>query len=111
VFIFCFYFVSAKLQTDGTIAPAKPLPSAFWRQNRHCLFFSWSIKSYKWSEICHNTKSDPTCTYRPNMLATFPLTTARDKCWWSHCRSLGSPNISASFFERQLNKRVVDGTM
>jgi len=39
VFIFCFYFVSVKLQTDGTIAPAKPLPSAFWRQNRHCLFF------------------------------------------------------------------------
>jgi len=36
-FIFCFYFVSAKLQTGGTIAPAKQFPSAFWRQNRHCL--------------------------------------------------------------------------
>jgi len=37
-FIFCFYFVSAKLWTGGTIAPAKLLPSAFWQQNRHCLF-------------------------------------------------------------------------
>jgi len=35
--MFCFYFVSAKLQTGGTIAPAKPLPSAFLQQNRHCL--------------------------------------------------------------------------
>ena len=25
------------------------------------------------------------------MLAVFPLTTARDRRWWSHCGSLGSP--------------------
>jgi len=36
-FIFCFYFISAKLRTGGTIAPAKLLPSAFCWQNRHCL--------------------------------------------------------------------------
>jgi len=36
-FIFCFYFVSAKLWTGDTIAPPKPLPSPFWWQNRHCL--------------------------------------------------------------------------
>jgi len=30
--MFCFYFVSAKLWTGGTIAPAKPLLSAFWWQ-------------------------------------------------------------------------------
>jgi len=25
------------------------------------------------------------------MLAVFPVTTARDRHWWSHCHSLGSP--------------------
>jgi len=32
------------------------------------------------------------------MLAAFPLTTAREKRWWSHCHSLGSLDISTSFF-------------
>ena len=52
-------------------------------------------------------KSDQTCT-QANMLAVFPLTTARDRRWWSHCRSLGSPEMSTSFFARQLKKRAVD---
>ena len=39
------------------------------------------------------------------MLTTFPLTTsARDKRWWSHSCSLGSPDISTTFFARQLKK-------
>jgi len=42
------------------------------------------------------------------MLAVFPLTAARDKRWWSHCRSLGSPEMSTSFFARQLKKGAVD---
>jgi len=33
------------------------------------------------------------------MLAAFPLTTAKDRPWWSHWRSLGSPDISTSFCE------------
>ena len=33
-------------------------------------------------------KSDQTCT-QANLLAVFPLNTARDKRWWNHCRSLG----------------------
>jgi len=32
--------------------------------------------------------SDQTCT-QANMLTVFPLTTARDRCWWSHCASCG----------------------
>jgi len=42
------------------------------------------------------------------MLAVFLLTTARDRRWWSHCPSLGSPETSTSFFARQLNKGAVD---
>jgi len=42
------------------------------------------------------------------MLAVFPLTTARDRRWWCHCRSLGSSEISTSFFARQLKKGRVD---
>ena len=38
------------------------------------------------------------------MLAAFPLTTARDMRWWSHYRSLGSPDMSTSFFARKLKK-------
>jgi len=38
------------------------------------------------------------------MLAAFPLTTARDRRWWSHCRSLGSPDISTRVFARPLKK-------
>ena len=41
--------------------------------------------------------SDQTCT-QANVLATFPLTTTRDRRWWSHWHSLGSPNTSTSFF-------------
>jgi len=40
------------------------------------------------------------------MLAVFPLTTARDKRWWNHCFSLGSPGISTSIFARQLKSRA-----
>jgi len=36
------------------------------------------------------------------------MTTARDKHWWSHCRSLGSPEMSTSFFARQLKKGAMD---
>ena len=36
------------------------------------------------------------------MLAVFPLTTARDRRWWSHWRSLDSPDASTSFFVRPL---------
>jgi len=42
------------------------------------------------------------------MLAMFPLITARDKSWWSHCRSLRAPEMSTSFFSRQLKKGAVD---
>ena len=28
------------------------------------------------------------------MLAVFPLTTARDRRWWSHCRSQGVPGVA-----------------
>jgi len=42
------------------------------------------------------------------MLAVFPLTTARDRRWWSHCPSLGLPEMSTSFFARQLKKGAVD---
>jgi len=42
------------------------------------------------------------------MLAVFPLTTARVRRWWSHCSSLGSPEMSMSFFARQLKKGAVD---
>jgi len=38
----------------------------------------------------------------------FPLTTPRDRRWWSHCPSLGSPEMSTSFFARQLKKGAVD---
>jgi len=38
------------------------------------------------------------------MLAAFHLTTARGKRWWSHWHSLGSPDISTSFFARPLKK-------
>ena len=51
-------------------------------------------------------KSDRTCTQA--MLAVFPLTTARDRHWWSHCRFLGWPEMSTSFFARQLKKGAVD---
>jgi len=43
-----------------------------------------------------------------NMLAAFSLTTARDRHWWSHWRSLGSPDTSTSFFVRPLKKGEVD---
>ena len=39
------------------------------------------------------------------MLAALPLATARDRCWWSHWHSLGSPDTSTSFFERPLKKK------
>ena len=42
------------------------------------------------------------------LLVVFPLTTARDRRWWSHCHSLGSPEMSTSFFARQLKKGAVD---
>jgi len=42
------------------------------------------------------------------MLAAFLLTTARNRCWWSHCRSLESPDISMSFFVRLLKKGVAN---
>jgi len=47
-------------------------------------------------------KSDQTCT-QANMLVVFPLTKARDRRWWSHCCSLGSPEMSTSFFTRQIS--------
>jgi len=49
-------------------------------------------------------KSDQTCT-QANMLAMFPLAMARDRRWWSRCPSLGSPEMSTSFFARQLKRR------
>jgi len=42
------------------------------------------------------------------MLAAFPLTTARDRRWWRHWHSLGSPDTSTSFFARPLKKGAVD---
>jgi len=52
-------------------------------------------------------KSEKTCT-QAYMLVAFPLTTARDKCWWKHCHSLGSADISTSFFARQFKKGEAD---
>jgi len=48
-----------------------------------------------------------TCT-QANILAALPLTSARDKHWWSHCRSLGPPDMSTSLFARQLKKGAVN---
>jgi len=41
------------------------------------------------------------------MLVAFPLTTARDKCWWNYCYSLESPDISTTSFARLIKKGVV----
>jgi len=41
------------------------------------------------------------------MLAALPLTTVRDRCWWSHWHSLGLPDTSTSFFARPLKKGAV----
>jgi len=46
--------------------------------------------------------------FRSNLHTAFPLTTARGRRWWSHWRSLGSPDIWTSFFARQLKKGAVD---
>jgi len=53
-------------------------------------------------------RSDQACTQANNMLAVFPLTTARDRRWWSHYRSLMSPEMSTSFCATQLKKGAVD---
>jgi len=42
------------------------------------------------------------------MLAAFPLTTPRDRCWWSHWYYLGTPDTSTSFFAIPLKKGAVD---
>jgi len=42
------------------------------------------------------------------MLAAFPLTTARDRRWWSHWHPLGSPDTSTRFFARPLKKGAMD---
>ena len=42
------------------------------------------------------------------MLVAFPLTTARDRRWWSHWSALGSPDTPTSFFVRPLKKGAVD---
>jgi len=51
--------------------------------------------------------SDETST-QANMLAAFPLTTARDRRWWSHWCSLGSTDIPTNFFARPLKNGAVD---
>jgi len=48
-------------------------------------------------------KSDQICPQANVLLVVFPLTMARDRRWWSHCHSLGSPEMSTSFFAKQLN--------
>jgi len=55
-----------------------------------------------WLNLMHwgGLKSYQTCK-QANMLAMFPLTTARDRHWWSHCCYLGSPEMSTSFFARK----------
>ena len=45
---------------------------------------------------------DQTCT-QANVLAVVLLTTAKDRRWWSHWCSLGSPDIT-SFFARPLKR-------
>jgi len=50
-----------------------------------------------WSVCWGQPKSDQNCT-QANMLAVFPLTTARDRRWWNHCHSLGSPDIQVNNF-------------
>jgi len=73
---------------------------------------SYSLKRGKWRAgtlVIHWRwlKSDQTCT-QANMLAAFPLSTARDRRWWSHCLSLGSPDMSTCFFARQLKQGAMD---
>ena len=71
---------------------------------------SYSLKRGKWqAATLVNTQrmADQTCT-QASMLAAFLLTTARDKRWWSHYHSLGSPDISTGFLARQLKKESVD---
>ena len=74
---------------------------------------SYWLKRCKWrtTTTLVNTlrmpKSDHPCK-QANMLAAFPLTIAKYKRWWSHCHFLGLPDISASYFARQLKKGAVD---
>ena len=63
--------------------------------NDSCQYF----KQLKKEQI----KLDKTFT-QANMLAAFPLITASDMRWWSHWRSLESPDTSTTFFARPLKK-------
>jgi len=63
----------------------------------------WSVHLIKQLEK-EQVKLDQTWA-QANMLAAFPLTTARDRPWLSHWFSLGSPDTSTSFFVRPLKKR------
>ena len=67
----------------------KPLPLPSDVQEHWLMHWGW-------------LKSDQTCT-QANMLAVFPLTTAWDRRCWSHCHALGLPEMSTSFFSRQLS--------
>jgi len=48
--------------------------------------------------------SDQTCT-QAKMLAAFPLTTARDRRWWRHWRSLGVTRHINKFLCKTTQKR------
>jgi len=82
------------------------------RKHRHSEGDGYSLRRGKWPAehwLMHWgwLKSHQTCT-QANMLAVFSLTTARDRRWWSHCPSLGSPEMSTNFFAKQLKKGAVD---
>ena len=66
----------------------------------------WSVH-YKQLEK-EQVNLDQTCT-QAKMLTAFPLTTARDRPWWSHWRSLGSPDASTSFFVTKTTQKRGSG--
>jgi len=69
------------------------------------------MKHYKSVEFSPRTNATPPKKCKIPRLKTFwrrfwfPLNmSARDRHWWSHCRSLGSSDTSTGFFARLLNK-------
>jgi len=75
-------WISQKMQTlFGKKAMAIHWRKASDRQEHWLMHWRW-------------LKSNQTCTQANIMLAVFPLTTARDRLWWCHCRSLGLPEMS-----------------
>jgi len=83
-----------------------------YRKHKQLEGNSFSLKRDKWrtSTLVNALRMAKTRSnlHTGQYAGMFCLTTARDKRWWSHCCSFGSPDISTSFFARQLKKWAVD---